>query len=92
MPQVTISLNNEILSGFFETLDDQVQVVAKSNNTRLHIFDVPAGKTYRTGMAVTGPNGSTFKITVAGASASVYPDDEQTVDNQRNDYVIRTTG
>lgn len=92
MPQVTIAINNQILSGFFETLNEEDQIVTKSNNVISHTFDVPEGKTYRTAMVITGSNGSKFKITVAGASTSVYPDEEQTINNQRNDYVIRTTG
>lgn len=92
MPQITIALSNAVLSGSFETRDDQNTTIARSDSVLSHSFEATAGKTYRTAIAVTGSEGAKYKITVTGASEAEYPEDEQTLDDNRDDFVIRTTG
>ncbi|MCF2948496.1 hypothetical protein L0668_10295 [Paraglaciecola aquimarina] len=92
MAQITISISNPVLSGFYKTVDANDDVVAESQNSISHSFDSQTGKEYRTALTVTGSEGSKYKISVTGGSASVYPTEEQTLANNRDDYVVRTTG
>ncbi|WP_100657006.1 hypothetical protein [Alteromonas flava] len=92
MPRITIALSNPALSGSFETRNDQNNTIARTDRSLSHSYEAETGKTYRTAIAVTGPEGTKYKIKVTGASSAVYPTGEQTLDDNLDHFVVRTTG